>query len=261
MCNTYTRQWDALPPAPRCHEEVRVGFICEPYYYNNDKNQQCDRKEEQVEEESEIRVNVQGLRTMECFTGEALVRALLLVWIPTKSRINIVFVTLRISLQSTDERTSGPCLGVKDDHQMDMDVYRDVDMDVVAGNNGKWFDPNNEDILYLEIAQHIVMCNIREERLTEVSKTPYSYFEIHSAKPVFPFVFPWWPTPILTRHKSASSSSNSHLHRVTSTTRTRRAIKRMLQKRKEKPASACACRRAIAKKKRTIIYHNHYFLT
>ncbi|CAL8145799.1 unnamed protein product [Prunus armeniaca] len=53
ICNPYTRQWDALPPAPRCHEEVRVGFICEPYYYNNDKNQQCDRKEEQVEEESE----------------------------------------------------------------------------------------------------------------------------------------------------------------------------------------------------------------
>ncbi|KAL6282196.1 hypothetical protein ACE6H2_013125 [Prunus campanulata] len=44
ICNPYTRQWDALPPAPRCHEEVRVGFISEPYYYNNDKNQQCDPK-------------------------------------------------------------------------------------------------------------------------------------------------------------------------------------------------------------------------
>ncbi|CAB4275927.1 unnamed protein product [Prunus armeniaca] len=87
-----------------------------------------------------------------------------------------------------------------------MDVYRDVDMDVVAGNNGKWclagrvilparyvsgqsvdqvmdtsktmevlaFDPNNEDILYLEIAQHIVMCNIREERLTEANTNTYS---------------------------------------------------------------------------------------
>ncbi|KAL6282197.1 hypothetical protein ACE6H2_013126 [Prunus campanulata] len=73
-----------------------------------------------------------------------------------------------IENKPTDERTSGPFkfLGVssrghlrmcqftladfddndgdvkvwelKDDHQMDMDVYRDVDMDVVAGNNGKW---------------------------------------------------------------------------------------------------------------------------
>lgn len=192
---------------------------------------------------------MQGLRTMECSSGGALVRALLY----EKSG---KYCFRYIENKPTDERTSGPFkfLGVssrgrlrmchftladfddndgdvkvwelKDDHQMDMDVYRDVDMDVVAGNNGKWclagrvilrdmyrdnplikswtrqrrwyysmevlaFDPNNDDILYLEIAQHIVMCNIREERLTEVSKTPYSYCEIHSAKPVFPFVFPW----------------------------------------------------------------------
>ncbi|PQQ07240.1 uncharacterized protein Pyn_15392 [Prunus yedoensis var. nudiflora] len=66
ICNPYIRQWDALPPALRCHQEVRVGFICEPYYYYNYKKQQCeeeDHRKEEVEEESDarsrIRLNVE----------------------------------------------------------------------------------------------------------------------------------------------------------------------------------------------------------
>ncbi|BFG27662.1 hypothetical protein CerSpe_139360 [Prunus speciosa] len=108
------------------------------------------------------------------------------------------------------------------------------------------FHPNDDDILFLEFSQHIIMRNIREARLAEVSDSPCYYGKIHSARPVFPLVFSWWPTPILTQHKPAasSSSSNSHVCRVTtytsSTTRTRRAIKRMLQRRKEKLAIACA---------------------
>ncbi|KAL6139098.1 hypothetical protein ACLB2K_064375 [Fragaria x ananassa] len=33
ICNPYTKQWTAIPPAPQCCYEIRVGFTCEPYYY------------------------------------------------------------------------------------------------------------------------------------------------------------------------------------------------------------------------------------
>ncbi|KAK9919497.1 hypothetical protein M0R45_028088 [Rubus argutus] len=39
ICNPYTKQWVALPPVPDCRAVVTVGFICEPYYY-------CNRREE-----------------------------------------------------------------------------------------------------------------------------------------------------------------------------------------------------------------------
>ncbi|KAL6285227.1 hypothetical protein ACE6H2_009617 [Prunus campanulata] len=39
ICNAYTRQWVALPPAPsRCHETVQVGFICDIPDYNYKKD-------------------------------------------------------------------------------------------------------------------------------------------------------------------------------------------------------------------------------
>ncbi|KAL6282225.1 hypothetical protein ACE6H2_013154 [Prunus campanulata] len=43
-----------------------------------------------------------------------------------------------------------------------------------------------------EFSQHIIMCNIREARLAEVSASPYYYDKIHSARPVYPLVFPWY---------------------------------------------------------------------
>ncbi|KAB2603639.1 F-box protein [Pyrus ussuriensis x Pyrus communis] len=30
ICNPYTKQWDALPPPPQCHDLVKVGLICNP---------------------------------------------------------------------------------------------------------------------------------------------------------------------------------------------------------------------------------------
>lgn len=57
------------------------------------------------------------------------------------------------------------------------------------------FGPNNKDILFLEVAQHIVICNIRTKTLTETNTTPYesvNWFE----RSVFPLVLPWWPTPV-----------------------------------------------------------------
>ncbi|BFG36624.1 hypothetical protein CerSpe_228980 [Prunus speciosa] len=40
ICNPYTKQWVALPPTPRCHKEVRAGFICSL------KEEDGDRKQE-----------------------------------------------------------------------------------------------------------------------------------------------------------------------------------------------------------------------
>ncbi|PQQ10530.1 F-box protein [Prunus yedoensis var. nudiflora] len=35
ICNPYTKKWVALPPPPRIHIYVSVGFICDPYYNYN----------------------------------------------------------------------------------------------------------------------------------------------------------------------------------------------------------------------------------
>lgn len=32
ICNPYTKQWVALPPAPTCQGNVHVGFICDSYH-------------------------------------------------------------------------------------------------------------------------------------------------------------------------------------------------------------------------------------
>ncbi|TQD88258.1 hypothetical protein C1H46_026139 [Malus baccata] len=71
------------------------------------------------------------------------------------------------------------------------------------------FDPNNEDILYLELSAHIVMCNIRARKARKTSRiTPVNYAAIgNSMMAVFPYMLPWWPTPV-TRLKSGSSTSN-----------------------------------------------------
>ncbi|CAL8166143.1 unnamed protein product [Prunus armeniaca] len=48
ICNPYTKQWVALPPTPRCHEEVQAGFICSPKHQNDDDDDISigDRKQE-----------------------------------------------------------------------------------------------------------------------------------------------------------------------------------------------------------------------
>ncbi|XP_021824988.1 putative F-box protein At2g02030 [Prunus avium] len=47
ICNPYTKQWVALPPTPRCHKEVRAGFICNPKHQNDDDDIDIgDRKQE-----------------------------------------------------------------------------------------------------------------------------------------------------------------------------------------------------------------------
>ncbi|KAL6227257.1 hypothetical protein ACLB2K_001216 [Fragaria x ananassa] len=59
------------------------------------------------------------------------------------------------------------------------------------------FDPNNEDILFLQMRQHVFMCNITDKTvaLTNVTRYQSIYgFE----RSVSPLVLPWWPTPVPT---------------------------------------------------------------
>ena len=57
------------------------------------------------------------------------------------------------------------------------------------------FDPNNEDILYLELFEHIMTCNIREKKLKDTLTTMYKSM-VPSGVGVFLFVLPKWPTPL-----------------------------------------------------------------
>lgn len=50
------------------------------------------------------------------------------------------------------------------------------------------FDPNDGDILYLELCQHIIMFNGAAGTLTEAWKTKVSYHNRAEGDTVFPFV-------------------------------------------------------------------------
>ncbi|XP_004305824.1 PREDICTED: uncharacterized protein LOC101312372 [Fragaria vesca subsp. vesca] len=47
ICNPYTKQFVHIPPSSRCLKEVRVGFICDPYY----------KEEVDLKQESNIQVD------------------------------------------------------------------------------------------------------------------------------------------------------------------------------------------------------------
>ncbi|XP_021815752.1 F-box protein At3g28330-like [Prunus avium] len=73
------------------------------------------------------------------------------------------------------------------------------------------FDPNDDDILYVDFIGHVVMFNINDGgRITCYLSTPRSYGTIqnHHRRAVFPFVIPWWPTPVTTRQKQSLSSNH-----------------------------------------------------
>ncbi|CAL8146798.1 unnamed protein product [Prunus armeniaca] len=87
------------------------------------------------------------------------------------------------------------------------------------------FDPNNEDVLYLQLFGHIVMYNIGARTLKETTwTTQFTPFSLRwggrSVFPVFPFVLPWWPTPILTsrsnHHHEAEEQQRTHTHTLVS---------------------------------------------
>ncbi|CAB4276142.1 unnamed protein product [Prunus armeniaca] len=91
-------------------------------------------------------------------------------------------------------------------------------------------DPNNEDVLYLQLFGRIVMYNIGARTLKETTwTTQFTPFSLRwggrSVFPVFPFVLPWWPTPILTsrsnHHHEAEEQQSTHTHTLLSSKRSR----------------------------------------
>lgn len=79
------------------------------------------------------------------------------------------------------------CLSKHNVYSFDQDMYPD-DARVVERLS---FDPNNDDIFYLYVDADVLMCNIRTRKwskIVEKRKLNNFYF--------FPFVLPWWPTPV-----------------------------------------------------------------
>ncbi|KAL6282387.1 hypothetical protein ACE6H2_013316 [Prunus campanulata] len=76
------------------------------------------------------------------------------------------------------------------------------------------FDPNNKDVLFLHLFGRIVMYNMRAKTLKETTwTTPFTTLKLRwagvSVFPAFPFLLPWWPTPIITsRGRRQRFSSN-----------------------------------------------------
>ncbi|XP_062021207.1 uncharacterized protein LOC133737719 [Rosa rugosa] len=54
------------------------------------------------------------------------------------------------------------------------------------------FDPNNDDLLYLDVDEEICLCNIRTGNLSEL--VGKSHVNVNGD--FFPLVLPWWPTPV-----------------------------------------------------------------
>ncbi|CAB4275925.1 unnamed protein product [Prunus armeniaca] len=174
--------------------------------------------------------------------------ALLLVWIPTPTTAPTrrAFANVPVLPAYVGDTDGNVCVWeLKDDHQMD----KDMDMDDAACNdNGRWCLVGRVTLLDMlpetplmvtrkyqgkwlnTFSQHIIMCNIREARLTEVSNKLYYYVvadtDTYSTQTglLLLLEFP------RVRHVTTYT---------TSTTRARRAIKRMLHNRKEKLAIAC----------------------
>ncbi|CAL2276011.1 unnamed protein product [Prunus armeniaca] len=55
------------------------------------------------------------------------------------------------------------------------------------------FDPNNENCLYLNIGGDIISCNIITRKWSKVASLE-SGINVNSY--FYPFVLPWWPTPV-----------------------------------------------------------------
>ncbi|CAN6555740.1 unnamed protein product [Malus baccata var. baccata] len=72
------------------------------------------------------------------------------------------------------------------------------------------FDPYNEDILYLEFCQHLVMYNVGSKTLMQAWRTDlFSYGDVIPGGTVLPYVIPRWPTLVL-GHKQRDEGSSSY---------------------------------------------------
>ncbi|PRQ52033.1 putative F-box domain-containing protein [Rosa chinensis] len=302
ICNPCTKQFVHLPPTPRRYKEVRVGFICDPYY----KEDGDDQKEESdiIQVDADFRYAVVRIGpcsspfkfNLEIFSSETgkwtestimstcnfrldnLNRSGgvpyngMLYWLNAdyqdafivgldpyyysnknnndecpgfhfielperygqfpflavcgggRLRICHFFTNqLRVPIPFSHETIDVPmpCMSVwelKDDVDDDVNDWYNltgiIDLSTMVFGNPltrEWgfysktplldsimvlaFDPNNEDILYLELFDHIVACNISERAIKGTTLTIPYRSTVRFGRGVFPFVIPKWPTP------------------------------------------------------------------
>ncbi|KAL6142473.1 hypothetical protein ACLB2K_060753 [Fragaria x ananassa] len=276
ICNPYTKQWTAIPPAPQCCYEIRVGFTCEPYYYyKEDVDHQSEKDSNSTVQlnvdykyaivrihsplfgsslnSSELNVEIFSSETGVAYKGK-------LYWVhqlghifmigldPFSNNSHFDVVDLpdnewgAVSVSQEGRLRLYRTLLDKDRENEPFRNYLSIwelkdDDDKVGGRVGKWckidtlpldqmvsenplitewsrknvpaigiaFDPSNDDILNVlsnvddEIV--IIMCNIRENTLKEVT-TVNGMLES-----VFRFMVPWWPTPV---HKIEYNHKDTH---------------------------------------------------
>lgn len=310
ICNAYTKQWEALPSPPQCHEEVGVGFICDPYY-KECKEDADQRKEETSTSKASFHVNTEYRYRVvriipespggsvqfkaEIFSSETgkwtetivlcprsfylderhegVAYNGMLYWMSSSAgsiigldpysnnnvdkKYNCRFIDRpeddQVPVTATFDLLSVCRVGgrgerlrmcqfsgnnedgvvdqlsvweLKDD-QVDNDsnwiLVRRISLNRMFSQNpvirkwrdqGCWhdeimllaFDPNDDDILYVDFSGHVVMFNINGEGwITCYLNTQLNYGTIqnHRRRAVFPFVIPWWPTPVTTRQKQS----------------------------------------------------------
>nr|XP_028964160.1 F-box protein At5g49610-like [Malus domestica] len=98
---------------------------------------------------------------------------------------------------SVAEGGSKLCLSKQEVYSLDQEMYPD-DAQVVQRLN---FDPNDEDIFYLEVDGDIIMCNIRTRKWSKIVENT----TLDQPLWFYLFVLPWWPTPIPSLRQPASA--------------------------------------------------------
>ncbi|CAN6585277.1 unnamed protein product [Malus baccata var. baccata] len=81
------------------------------------------------------------------------------------------------------------------------------------------FDPNNEDILYVQVCGYVVIYNIGAKTVKVVWKTELTYDHVVYRRVVFPYMHPWWPTTLPKRKQLRETSRRPSSNRDDETQR------------------------------------------
>ncbi|TQD95851.1 hypothetical protein C1H46_018593 [Malus baccata] len=223
ICNPHTLSWVALPPAPtRSNKIAHVGFVCDMPYYNYEEGD--------TEGRHVVRLNAQRLYWSNYVKGRLLVLGLDLfnddnITVTSKDggvdgecrfivfdkpmdehsiqclgdqcggrlhmyELDIVGRSLYVwELKEEDNQGDGKlCLSEHRVCSLDPEMYHDDAYPLTLAS----VDPNNKDVWYLRVNQDIVMCNIHTREWSTIAENSAIVTSIY----FFPYVLPWWPTPV-----------------------------------------------------------------
>ncbi|CAN6564098.1 unnamed protein product [Malus baccata var. baccata] len=92
-------------------------------------------------------------------------------------------------LKEEDNQGDGKlCLSEHRVCSLDPEMYHDDAYPLTLAS----VDPNNKDVWYLRVNQDIVMCNIHTREWSTIAENSAIVTSIY----FFPYVLPWWPTPV-----------------------------------------------------------------